>query len=45
MGYLITGYIAMILAPIAMFWRGLMKEIIQELPPYEDEEFSERSRK
>ena len=43
--YLILGYIAIILAPISSMLKWLKNELIQELPPDEDTEFSERGRK
>ena len=44
LGLLLLGSIAIILAPISMLVDGVKKELIQELPPDEDIEFSERWR-
>ena len=43
--YLILGYIALILAPISSMLEWLKNELIQELPPDEDNEFSEKWRR
>ena len=45
LGLLLLGSIAVILAPISMLVDGVKKELIQELPPDEDIEFSERWRR
>ena len=45
LGLLLLGFIVVILAPISMLVDGVKKEIIQELPPDEDIEFSERWRR
>ena len=45
LGLFLLGFIAVILAPISMLVEGIKKEIIQELPPDEDIEFSERWRR
>tara|TARA_R100001463_G_scaffold113771_1_gene168934 strand:- start:842 stop:1012 length:171 start_codon:yes stop_codon:yes gene_type:complete len=42
---LLIGFLAVILAPISMLVDGVKKELIQELPPDEDIEFSERWRR
>tara|TARA_R110002072_G_scaffold40062_1_gene114102 strand:+ start:1985 stop:2173 length:189 start_codon:yes stop_codon:yes gene_type:complete len=44
LGLLLLGFIVVILAPISMLVDGVKKELIQELPPDEDIEFSERWR-
>ena len=44
LGLLLLGSIVVILAPISMLVDGVKKELIQELPPDEDIEFSERWR-
>ena len=41
---LFIGFLALILYPISILVDGVKKEIIQDLPPDEDEEFSERWR-
>jgi len=45
LGLLLLGFIVVILAPISMLVDGVKKELIQELPPDEDIEFSERWRR
>ena len=45
LGLFLLGFIVVILAPISMLVDGVKKEIIQELPPNEDIEFSERWRR
>tara|TARA_R110002167_G_scaffold250104_1_gene456247 strand:- start:320 stop:499 length:180 start_codon:yes stop_codon:yes gene_type:complete len=45
LGLFLLGFIVVILAPISMLVDGVKKEIIQELPPDEDIEFSERWRR
>jgi len=45
LGLLLLGFIAIILAPISMLVDGVKKELIQDLPPDEDIEFSERWRR
>ena len=45
LGLLLLGFIVIILAPISMLVDGVKKELIQELPPDEDIEFSERWRR
>ena len=45
LGLLLLGSIVVILAPISMLVDGVKKELIQELPPDEDIEFSERWRR
>ena len=42
---LLIGFLAVILAPISMLVDGVKKELIQDLPPDEDIEFSERWRR
>jgi hypothetical protein len=42
---LFIGFLALILYPISILVDGVKKEIIQDLPPDEDEEFSERWRR
>ena len=42
---LFIGCLALILYPISILVDGVKKEIIQDLPPDEDEEFSERWRR
>ncbi len=42
---LFIGFLALILYPILILVDGVKKEIIQDLPPDEDEEFSERWRR
>ena len=42
---LFIGFLALILYPISILVDGIKKEIIQDLPPDEDEEFSERWRR
>ena len=42
---LFIGFLAFILYPISILVDGVKKEIIQDLPPDEDEEFSERWRR
>jgi len=44
LGLLLLGSIAVILSPISMLVDGVKKDLIQELPPDEDIEFSERWR-
>ena len=44
LGLFLLGFIVVILAPISMLVDGVKKELIQELPPDEDIEFSERWR-
>tara|TARA_R100001377_G_scaffold83757_1_gene65862 strand:- start:518 stop:697 length:180 start_codon:yes stop_codon:yes gene_type:complete len=45
LGLFLLGFIVVILAPISMLVDGVKKELIQELPPDEDIEFSERWRR
>ena len=45
LGLLLLGSIAIILAPISMLVDRVKKDLIQELPPDEDIEFSERWRR
>jgi hypothetical protein len=45
LGLFLLGFIVVILAPISMLVDGVKKELIQELPPNEDIEFSERWRR
>ena len=45
LGLFLFGFIVVILAPISMLVDGVKKELIQELPPDEDIEFSERWRR
>jgi len=42
---LFIGFLALILYPISILVDGVKKEIIQDLPLDEDEEFSERWRR
>ena len=42
---LFIGFLGLILYPISILVDGVKKEIIQDLPPDEDEEFSERWRR
>ena len=42
---LLIGFLAVILAPMSMLVDGVKKELIQDLPPDEDIEFSERWRR